>query len=155
MDDKLVAQNPRDSLIVMRKQNLDIEKAARAAKAKESYLPKLKLFSAQFLRADLFDSLSPLQKKELDKMCASFCRRRAFFGSLPYLGSLGLVLYYGFLDPMFLLILFPWAIISFIMFIVTAVHCEKKQKIHLSDVVEFFFFRRRLQKAGKLEETFK
>lgn len=154
MDDKLVAQNPRDSLIVMRKENLDFEKARKAEAAKDSYLDTLKTFSGQFLRSDVFNDLSKLQKNELDKLCASFCRRRSFFNSLPFLGSFGGVIYLSFLDPLFLLLMLPWIIGSFFTLLGMETYCEKKKKILFFDQIDFLLKRNKIKKAGKLEDMF-
>lgn len=154
MDDNLVAQNPRDSLIVMRKENIDLEKARKAEAAKGSYLDTLKMFSGQFLRADTFHSLTAMQKKELDKMCVSFCRRRAFFNSLPFLGTLGGVIYISPINPLLLLLLIPWAIVSFFVLLGMENYCKKK-KVFFFDQINFLFKRNKIKKAGKLEDMFK
>lgn len=152
--DNLIGQNPRDSLIIMRNQNLSFERERKienlAASAKDRYSRILEKFSGQFLRSDAFHGLSELQKKELEKLCASFCRRRVFFNSLPFLGSFCGIFYLSFLHPLFLLFLIPWVIGSFAALAGMESYCEKKHKVFFFEQIDFLLARRRLKRASKL-----
>ena len=148
--DNLIRQNPRDSLILLRDKNLIIEKKNRAAKAEVGYSDTLRMFSGQFLRANVFESLSELQKKELDKLCASFCRRRIVLNSLPFLGSLGGIFALSFSEPISLLLLMPWVIVSVIAIGFMAGYFHKKKKVFFLDQISFLFARRKIKKAEKL-----
>ena len=154
MEDSLIGQNPRDSLILLRNKNAALEKErnirADAEKAKGEYSRILSLFSMQFLRDDVFTSLSELEKKELDKLCVSFCRRHMFANSLPFLSSLGYISYLGFFDWPFFLLVFPWAVFSFLALVGMEHYCEKKNKVFFLNQIDFLLLRRKIKKAEKL-----
>ena len=106
-DDRLINQNPRDSLVLRRQNNLAALKELRrkekighaVSNARGNYEYYLKDFAKEYLAENneqVFVSLSPLEKDALSKICASSCRFRlvrhlsictAVFGAPTILGA--------------------------------------------------------------------
>lgn len=114
MNDNLVAQNPRDSIILLREKRLQEIREAKRFQASQSHDIILRKYAKQFFKDDtVFDTLDPLQKKELAKMCASYCRRWSAGFFYPIASSLFAVLSLGIFSASgWFVVLIPWLILS-------------------------------------------
>lgn len=79
MEENLVGTHPRDALLVLRQDNLEVKKVKERKealiKARTNYDSGLKEFAKKFL-ADENISLPPAQKEELAKIYASRCKKQ-------------------------------------------------------------------------------
>lgn len=73
MEENLVETHPRDSLIIWRENNLKVRRQEAAARAQEIYDRELWHFAKDFLadQSLWYSSLTPRQKKELEKLLVS------------------------------------------------------------------------------------
>lgn len=108
-DDKLVALPPRDLILSLRRDALEKAENERIKhkikKAGETYSSLLEEFADNFFRDDkIYGGLKPNEKKELEKFCASYCRKQIILKTLPFAVIAGIITGLGVWNPFTLII---------------------------------------------------
>lgn len=149
--DDLVGENPRDSLILLRENKLREVKEAKRAQAAVSCDGILRKYSKQFFKdEDVFNKLNLLQKKELAKFCASYCRKW-LWSSVSIVGSsllviLGLGIFYS---VVWLFALFPWLFVFIITFVSIGVTKDRKGHVNIEHFLPFLMAYGEISQADK------
>lgn len=149
--DNLIGQNPRDSIILLREKRLQKIREEKKAKALGFYDAILRKYSKQFFKDEtMFDQLNPLQKKELAKFCASYCRRWSACLFLPLGLSLFAILSFGFFSvSSWFFILLPWAVVSLISVVAVGVSKDQLEHANIEHFWPFLKAHKKLNQSGK------
>lgn len=144
--DKLVGQNPRDSLILLRREIREEMLAERNnAKRKQalfSYNMGLDHFAEKFFKKDnVLNRLSDAQKQELAKLCSSFCKKRVAIITSPYAAVLAWIMFSGINYHWSLFVmLVPWLFLTGLGFFLWS---------RWGEYVEFLWAKNVIEKLGK------
>ena len=156
----LVETHPRDKLLVIRQNMLMRKKKTRRLIKASKQASKLKSgreicdkilsrFSEHYLGCDN-TNFSPMEKKELIKLCVSYCRKWLAVTASPIIATLGGIIGASLLiRPENLFLLFPWLVFSLVYVLILLKYQLNHYITNLIDCIEFFWHRRSLSEDNQ------
>ena len=148
-EESLVAQNPRDEIILLREESLQKTREAKKLRALGAHDEILRKFSKQFFKNwDIFNGLNTLQKKELAEFCASHCRRWLAYLFLPIGSSLLTISFLGFyVSVEWFLWLLPWFGLSLIGICFIGFSKDRLEQVNIGHFWPFLIAYRKINQA--------